>query len=85
MRGTSSYNDYMNKLMLMNSHGHNWTYKWVGQRGSSDSFANFSKLSNPADAQNVSCLGVCGRDICPLCLIWAGYFQSSDIYIVKNK
>ena len=22
-------------------------------------------LSNPADAQNVSCLGLCGRDICP--------------------
>ena len=22
-------------------------------------------LSNPADAQNVSCLGLCGREICP--------------------
>ena len=24
---------------------------------------NSSMLSNPADAQNVSCLGLCGRDI----------------------
>ena len=24
-----------------------------------------STLSNPAEAQNVSCLGICGRDICP--------------------
>ena len=34
------------------------------QRGTSDSVANFSAFSNPADAQNVSCLGLCGRDIC---------------------
>ena len=24
-----------------------------------------SVLSNPTDSQNVSCLGLCGRDICP--------------------
>ena len=26
--------------------------------------ANLIPFSNPADAQNVSCLGICGRDIC---------------------
>ena len=35
------------------------------RRGASDSVTDFSMLSNPADAQNVSCLGLCGRDICP--------------------
>ena len=35
------------------------------QRGASDHLANFSVLSNPADAQNVSCLGPCVRDIFP--------------------
>ena len=34
-------------------------------RGASDSVPDFSVLSNPADAQNASCLGLCGRDICP--------------------
>ena len=33
--------------------------------GASDCVANFSALSNPADAQNVSCLELCGRDIKP--------------------
>ena len=28
-------------------------------------FFLISVLLNPADAQNVSCLGLCGRDICP--------------------
>ena len=28
-------------------------------------YTNFIALSNPADAQDVSCLGLCGRDICP--------------------
>ena len=37
----------------------------ASQRGTSDSVAYFSVLSNPADAKNVSCLGLCGRDICP--------------------
>ena len=44
--------------------------KWVNsilfsQRGTSDSVTDSSVLSNPVDAQNVSCLGLCGRDICP--------------------
>ena len=30
----------------------------------SDSVDNLSVLSNPADAQNVSCLRLCHRDIC---------------------
>ena len=34
-------------------------------RGASDSVTDSSVLSNPADAQNVSCLGLCGRNICP--------------------
>ena len=33
--------------------------------GASDSITGSSVLSNPADAQIVSCLGLCGRDICP--------------------
>ena len=37
----------------------------VSQRGASDSVTDISVLSNPADAQNVSCLGHCGKDICP--------------------
>ena len=50
--------------------------------GTFDSVTDSSVLSNPADAHNVSCLGLCGRDICPkkLCLIWAGYNPVS-IYI----
>ena len=35
------------------------------RRGASDSVTDSSVLSNPADSQNVSCLGLCGRDICP--------------------
>ena len=41
------------------------------QRGASDSVANFSTLSNPADAQNASCLGLCDREICPI--IYSSY------------
>ena len=37
----------------------------ASRRGVSDSVTDSSVLSNPADAQNVSCLGLCGRDICP--------------------
>ena len=32
----------------------------LSQRGASDSIANFSALSNPADSQNVFRLGLCG-------------------------
>ena len=35
------------------------------QRGVYDSVTNLSALSNPADVQNVSCLGHCGRNIIP--------------------
>ena len=35
------------------------------KREAFDSVANFSALSNLADAQNVSCLEFCGRDVCP--------------------
>ena len=38
-------------------------------RGASDSIANFSTFSNPADAQNVSCLGLCGRNIYPKAML----------------
>ena len=38
---------------------------FASQRGASDRVNDSSMLSNPADAQNVSCLGLCGRDICP--------------------
>ena len=53
----------------------------------SDSVANFSALSNPADAQNVSCLVLYGRDICPKSYALYGLdFQSSvvSIYIVNK-
>ena len=37
----------------------------ASRHGASDSVTDSSVLSNPADAENVSCLGLCGRDICP--------------------
>ena len=37
----------------------------VSQRRASDSVTGFSVHSKPADVQNVSCLGLCGKDICP--------------------
>ena len=37
----------------------------VSRRRAFDSLIDSSMLSNPADAHNVSCLGLCGRDICP--------------------
>ena len=45
----------------------NWIISPQTHRGTSESIANFSGLSNHADAQAVSCLGLCGRDICPKC------------------
>ena len=48
----------------------------ANQREASNSVTDSLALSNPADAQNVSCLGLCRRDTC---LIWAGYFQSSVV------
>ena len=37
----------------------------ASQRGVFDSITDSSVVSNPADAQNVSCMGLCSRDICP--------------------
>ena len=37
----------------------------LNMRGAFDSDIDSSVLSNPADARNASCLGLCGRDICP--------------------
>ena len=37
----------------------------ASRHGASDSVTDSSVLSNPTDAQNVSCLRLCGRDICP--------------------
>ena len=37
----------------------------VSRRGVSDSVTESSLISKPADAQNVSCLGLYGRVICP--------------------
>ena len=36
----------------------------ASKRGASDSVADFSELSNPDNGQNVSCLGLYGRNIC---------------------
>ena len=40
-------------------------FKQPWQRGSSDIVTNFSVLSNPFGAQNVSCMVPCGRGNCP--------------------
>ena len=37
----------------------------ANQREASNSVTDSLALSNPADAQNVSCLGLCSKDICP--------------------
>ena len=37
----------------------------ASRHGAFDSVTDSSVLSNPADAQNVSCLGLCGKDIYP--------------------
>ena len=42
-----------------------WFMCFASQGGASDSITDSSVLSNPADAQNVYNLGLCGRDICP--------------------
>ena len=41
-----------------------FAHRYANRHGASDSFTDSSVLSNPADVQNVSCLGLCGRDIC---------------------
>ena len=40
------------------------TVHFASRRGASDSVTDSPMLSNPSDVQNVSCLGLCGRDIC---------------------
>ena len=40
-------------------------YFHASRRGASDRVTDSSVLSNPADAHNVSFLGLCGRDFCP--------------------
>ena len=48
--------------------------------GASNSVSDFSVLSIPTDAQNVSCLGLSVRNI------WVGYFQPSVVSIyAMNK
>ena len=42
----------------------NYKIRVASQRVKSDSVATFSAISDSADAQNVSCLGLCDRDIC---------------------
>ena len=49
--------------------------KSTSQLGASDSVAYFSALLNSADAQNVSCLGLCGRDI---------WLKAINHYIMKK-
>ena len=63
-----SYFEYMNretwKIVAMDINFLILLYH-SSRRRASDSVTDSSVLSNPADAQNVSCLGLCGRDICP--------------------
>ena len=65
------YWNYDNISLIMNLNDH----VYASQRKASDSAANFSALSNPADAQNVSCLGLCDRDICPKSYASYGIFN----------
>ena len=62
-------------------------YKHACQHGPSDSVFDFSVPSNPAGAQNIFCLGLRGRNICPKTIIWAEYFQPSvvSIYLINKQ
>ena len=40
------------------------TPDFASQRGICDSVTDISVLSNPASAHNISCLGLCDKDIC---------------------
>ena len=60
---------------------------FASQRGASDSITDFSVLSNPVDAHNVSSLGLCGGIFAWKALLnMAGYFQPSvvSIYIINK-
>ena len=54
----------MSKIKEIIKNLHFWS-NFASQRGASDSITDISMLSNSAGAQNISCLGLCGRDICP--------------------
>ena len=68
--GVQAFTSFVNKEITFTGWGAMFISKFLNillhtQRGTSDSVANFSALSNPADAQNFSCLGLCSRDIYP--------------------
>ena len=50
---------------------------------------HFSVLSNPTGAQNVSCLGLCDRDICSKSWMhiidWVFQFSVVSIYVINIK
>ena len=52
-------------LNNFNCRGFFMVFMFCSRFGASDSFTDPSVLSNPLDAQNVSCLGFYCRDICP--------------------
>ena len=47
-------------LFILNAHFAHFASQCVAY----DSITDISMLSNPAGTQNISCLGLCGRDIC---------------------
>ena len=56
---------YLNAIIQFIFYGYGEKIIMSSQRGASDSVTDFSVLSNLSDAQNVSCLGLCGRYISP--------------------
>ena len=54
----------LNLFEFTNIISEHWNNNSPWGLGASDSVTDSSVLSNPVDAQNVSCLGLCGRDIC---------------------
>ena len=55
----------------------------ASRREASDSITDSSVLSNPTDAQNVYCLGLCGRDICPKSTACPGTFNPELLVSIK--
>ena len=53
----------MSKIKEIIKNLHFWS-NFASQRGASGSITDISMLSNPAGAQNISYLGLCGRDTC---------------------
>ena len=58
---------------------------YASQCGVFDIVTDFSVLSNPADAQNVSCLGLCSRDICPKSYALYGLGTFNSQLLLYNK